>query len=296
MVKSMTAYARQEEKLPWGSIAIELRSVNHRFLEMSIKMPDELRALEIKIRDRVKAKLNRGKIDLLIHLKVQQDGAHQIGFNHGLAEQLAKTLHEIDKLIYNAAPVNSVDILNWPGVMDSENIDQEAINEVILPLLDSVLEELLEGKKREGQALQQMIVQRSNEMRAVIAMVRNKMPELLLIQRERLEEKLKSFSAAFSPELDNNRLEQEMVFIAQKADVAEEIDRLDTHLDEINRTMSQTAKKDEAIGRRLDFLMQELNREANTLGSKSISNITTQASVDMKVLIEQMREQIQNIE
>lgn len=296
MVKSMTAYARQEEKLPWGSIAIELRSVNHRFLEMSIKMPDELRALEIKIRDRVKAKLNRGKIDLLIRLKVQQDGAHQIGFNHELAEQLAKTLHEIDKLIYNAAPVNSVDILNWPGVMDSENIDQEAINEVILPLLDSVLEELLEGKKREGQALQQMIVQRSNDMRAVVEMVRNKMPELLLIQRERLEEKLKNFSAAFSPEVDNNRLEQEMVFIAQKADVAEEIDRLDTHLDEINRTMSQTAKKDEAIGRRLDFLMQELNREANTLGSKSISNITTQASVDMKVLIEQMREQIQNIE
>ena len=296
MVKSMTAYARQEEKLPWGSIAIELRSVNHRFLEMSIKMPDELRALEIKIRDRVKAKLNRGKLDLMIRLKVQQDEAHQIGFNHELAEQLAKTLHEIDKVIYNAAPVNAVDILNWPGVMDSQNIDQEAINEVILPLLDSVLEELLEGKKREGQALQQMIVQRSDELRAVIEMVRNKMPELLLIQRERLEEKLQSFSAAFSPELDNNRLEQEMVFIAQKADVAEEIDRLDTHLDEINRTMSHIAKKDEAIGRRLDFLMQELNREANTLGSKSISNITTQASVDMKVLIEQMREQIQNIE
>ncbi|MCK5648222.1 MAG: YicC family protein [Gammaproteobacteria bacterium] len=296
MVKSMTAYARQEEKLPWGSIAIELRSVNHRFLEMSVKIPDELRTLEMKIRDRVKAKLKRGKLDLMVRLTVQQEGAQHIGFNRELAEQLAKTLHDIDKLIYNAAPVQAVDILNWPGVIDSQNIDQQAINEAILPLLDTVLEELLEGKKREGNALQQMIVQRSNDMRAVIAMVRNKMPEILQAQRERLEEKLHSLKVAFSSEADNNRLEQEMVFIAQKADVAEEMDRLDTHLDEINRTMTHTAKTDEAIGRRLDFLMQELNREANTLGSKSISNATTQASVELKVLIEQMREQIQNIE
>ncbi len=292
----MTAYARQEEKLPWGSIAIELRSVNHRFLEMSIKMPDELRALEMKIRDRVKAKLKRGKLDLLICLTVQQEGAQQIGFNHELADQLAKTLHDIDKLIYNAAPVNAIDILSWPGVMDSRNVDQQAISEALLPLLDTALEELLEGKKREGNALQQMIVQRSNDMRTVIAMVRNKMPEILQAQRERLEEKLQNMKVAFSSEVDNYRLEQEMVFIAQKADVAEEMDRLDTHLDEINRTMTHTAKTDEAIGRRLDFLMQELNREANTLGSKSISNATTQASVELKVLIEQMREQIQNIE
>lgn len=293
MVKSMTAFARREEKLPWGSLSIELRSVNHRFLEASIKMPEELRALEIKIRDRVKIKLKRGKVDVAIRIKMQSDETSSIAFNHELAEQLAKTLHDIDKLIYNAAPVNAIDILNWPGVLDSNSIDQEAINSVLIPLLDRVLEELLDGKKREGQALQKMIEQRSRDMRLVLELVRNKMPEILQAQRERLEEKLQSLMAATSSaELDNNRLEQEMIYIIHKADVAEEIDRIDTHLDEINRTINN----DDAIGRRLDFLMQELNREANTLGSKSISNITTQASVDMKVLIEQMREQIQNIE
>lgn len=291
MVKSMTAYARQEEKLPWGSISIELRSVNHRFLEISIKMPEELRALEIKIRDYVKAKLNRGKLDLFVRLNVQQEEGGHINYDHELAEQLAKTLHEIDKLIYNAAPVNAVDILNWPGVMGLQSVDQSVISESILPLLDRVLDDLLDGKKREGLALQQMISQRLSDMRIVIARVNSKMPELLQAQRERLEEKLKHLSA----DMDNNRLEQEMVYIAQKADVAEEIDRLVTHLDEIERIMA-TMKTDDAIGRRLDFLMQELNREANTLGSKSIATIMTQASIDMKVLIEQMREQIQNIE
>ena len=287
----MTAFAREEEKLSWGTLSIELRSVNHRFLESSIKVPDELRALEIKIRDRIKAKLKRGKVDAFVRIAIQQE-EHLIGYNHELAEQLAKTLHDIDKLIYNAAPVKAIDVLSWPGVLDSKKIDQEGINNALVPLLDKVLDDLLEGKKREGQALQKMIEQRSKEMRLIIEMVRGKMPEILQIQRERLEEKLQTLMATTSTEPDHSRLEQEMVYIAQKADVAEEIDRLDTHLDEINRTMAS----DDVIGRRLDFLMQELNREANTLGSKSISNVMTQASVDMKVLIEQMREQIQNIE
>ncbi len=288
MVKSMTAYARKEVKVSWGSIVIELRSVNHRFLEMGIKLPDELRSLEMTIRSQVKAKLHRGKLDLSIHLKIQPGEVSQISYNHELAEQLAKTLHEIDKLIYNAAPVNAVDVLSWPGIMDNRMIEPETIKEALLPLLDSVLDELLENKKREGNALAQMIVQRSNEMRDIIQNVKDKIPELLQFQRQRLEEKLQTLKA----DMDTNRLEQEMVYIIHKADIAEEIDRLETHLDEIDRTMVP----DEAIGRRLDFLMQELNREANTLGSKSISIMTTQASVDMKVLIEQMREQIQNIE
>ncbi len=294
MVKSMTAYARQEETFSWGTLAIELRSVNHRFLEVSLKMPEELRALEIKIRDQVKVKLKRGKLDLLIHVHIQQQGVQKIAYNRELAEQLAKTLHDIDKLIYNAAPVNSVDVLNWPGVLDRGSIDQDILNAAIFPLLDKVLEELLSGKQREGQALQQMIRQRSDDMRSVISLVRDKMPEILQQQRQRLEEKLQTLTDTIAADVDNMRLEQEMVFIAQKADVAEEIDRLDTHLDEIERVLAQA--NNDAIGRRLDFLMQELNREANTLGSKSVSNITTQASVELKVLIEQMREQIQNIE
>ena len=288
MVKSMTAYARREEKSPFGAMTIELRSVNHRFLEMNIKMPEELRALEIKLRERIKEKLKRGKLDLVMRLHLQQTDNQSIAFNHDLAEQIAKTLHDIDKLIYNAAPVNAIDILNWPGVMDTQDIELDEIKESLFLLLDKTLEELLDGKKREGNALAQMITQRVSEMRKLVSMIRKQMPQLLQHQRTRLEEKLQTLKA----EMDNDRLEQEMVYIAQKADVAEELDRLDTHLDEISRTMDS----DEAIGRRLDFLMQELNREANTLGSKSIAKLMTQASVDMKVLIEQMREQIQNIE
>ncbi|MCN4144493.1 MAG: YicC family protein [Thiohalomonas sp.] len=288
MVKSMTAYARREEKSPFGTMTIELRSVNHRFLEMNIKMPEELRTLEIKLRERIKEKLKRGKLDLVMRLHLQQTDNKSIAFNHDLAEQIAKTLHDIDKLIYNAAPVNAIDILNWPGVMDRQNIELDEIKESLFLLLDKTLEELLDAKKREGNALEQMITQRVSEMRKLVSMIRKQMPELLQHQRTRLEEKLQTLKA----EMDNDRLEQEMVYIAQKADVAEELDRLETHLDEINRTMDS----DEAIGRRLDFLMQELNREANTLGSKSIAKLMTQASVDMKVLIEQMREQIQNIE
>ena len=288
MVKSMTAYARAEEKLPWGSIEVELRSVNHRFLEMNIKMPEEMRVLEMPVRERIKDTLIRGKIDLLVRLNVQSEKNTQITFNSELASQIANTLHEIDKPIYNAAPVNAVDILNWPGVQDSPKIDVDTIQAVLFTQLDTVLEELLKGKEREGQALKQLISQRSAEMRKVIGQVRNNMPEILQAQRQRLEERLQTLKA----EMDTDRLEQEMVYIAQKADVAEEIDRLDTHLDEIARIMESEG----AIGRRLDFLMQELNREANTLGSKSIASVTTKASVDMKVLIEQMREQIQNIE
>ena len=288
MVKSMTAYARQEEKLSWGSVEIELRSVNHRFLEINFRLPDEVRGLEMTIRERIKEKLKRGKLDVFIRLQTKYEEGGQLAFDREFAGQIAKTLHEIDKLIYNAAPVNAVDILNWPGVLGRQEVNQDIVKETILTQLDAVLEELSKGRVREGEALKQIIAQRCIDMRQVIERVRNKMPEILQAQRERLEERLSTLKAA----MDTDRLEQEMVFITQKADVDEEVDRLITHLDEIDRVMNGN----EVMGRRLDFLMQELNREANTLGSKSIANTTTQASVDMKVLIEQMREQIQNIE
>ena len=289
MVKSMTAYARREEKSSWGSVEIDLRSVNHRFLEMHVRLPDELRSIEMAIRECIKGRLKRGKVDLTIHLHMQLEEGAQIAFDHELAKQVAKTLHEIDKFIYNAASVNAIDILNWPGVLGTSASDtDDVIKETVLALLNTALDDLADGREREGEALKQMISERCTEMRKVIGLVRNNMPAILQAQKERLEERLSALKA----EMDNDRLEQEMVFITYKADVDEEVDRLDTHLDEIERIMNGN----EAIGRRLDFVMQELNREANTLGSKSISNITTQASVDMKVLIEQMREQIQNIE
>ncbi len=298
MLKSMTAYARQEEKLSWGSISIELRSVNHRFLEMNIRMPDELRMMEIPVRTRIKEKLKRGKLDLSLQIQMQSDKQSPIAFNSDLAAQLAKSLHEIDKLIYNAAPVNAVDILNWPGVLDSSltfDNSAEAIDQMqkdILEQLDSVLAALDSGREREGSALEKTITQRCIELHQVIEQVRENMPEILHYQRQRLEERLEALKAA----MDTDRIEQEMVFIAQKADVDEELDRIDIHLNEIARILDSNDSESIAKGRRLDFVMQELNREANTLGSKSISSQTTQASVDMKVLIEQMREQIQNIE
>lgn len=306
MLKSMTAYARQEEKLSWGSVSIELRSVNHRFLEMNIRMPDELRMMEIPVRTRIKEKLKRGKLDLSLQIQIQSDKQSPIAFNSDLAAQLAKSLHEIDKLIYNAAPVNAVDILNWPGVLDSSltfdtsfgnNFDSsaEAIDQMqkdILEQLDNVLATLDSGREREGSALEKTITQRCTDLHQVIEQVRENMPEILHYQRQRLEERLETLKAA----MDTDRIEQEMVFIAQKADVDEELDRIDIHLNEIARILDSNDSESIAKGRRLDFVMQELNREANTLGSKSISSQTTQASVDMKVLIEQMREQIQNIE
>ncbi len=288
MVRSMTAYAHREEKLPWGTLDIELRSVNHRFLEINTRLPEELQPLEIKLRHYIKDKIKRGKLDLTIRLQIQGIGDEKIRFNQELAARVAKTLHEIDKLVYNAAPVNAIDILNWPGVQQSHGVDQEVMELAIFPVLDDVLIDLMDGKEREGEALKEMIVQRCQQMREVITSVRQHMPEILQAQRSRLEERLAQLKEA----MDNDRLEQEMVFIAQKADVDEELDRLETHLTEIERILDSN----EPMGRRLDFLMQELNREANTLGSKSISKITTQASVDMKVLTEQMREQIQNIE
>ncbi len=288
MTKSMTAYARQEEKLSVGNMAIEVRSVNHRFLEVSIKLPDDLRALEIPLRNQIKATLKRGKVDVTLLLHLEQDEQHALSFNYERAQQVAKTLHDIDKLIYNAAPVNALDILTWPGVMDTQSLDLDIMKETSSALLDRVLTVFLADKEREGKALEVMIHQRVAAMRKLTHQIRQQMPELLQWQRKRLEEKLN----ALSVELDHDRLEQEIVYLAQKADVAEELDRLDTHLDEIERTLTT----DDAIGRRLDFLMQELHREANTLGSKSIANVMTQVAIEMKVLIEQMREQIQNIE
>lgn len=303
----MTAYARKEEKSNSFSLSIELRSVNHRFLEMSIKMPEPLRMLEMQLRTRIKQRIKRGKLDCIVCFSPQNDKA-MLAFNRSLVQNLAKTLHEIEQLVENAAPVNALDILNWPGVISKDTIDysdadnsdadksdankseQGIIKETFFSLLDRAIDELLESKTREGKALEGMLITRVDGIRKLTALLRKEMPGLLQQQKICLEEKLRAIT--INVDVDNNRLEQEMVYLAQKADIAEELDRLEVHLDEVMRTL----KSNDVIGRRLDFLMQELHREANTLGSKSIAVITTQTSVDMKVLLEQMREQIQNIE
>jgi uncharacterized protein (TIGR00255 family) len=287
MPRSMTAYARITEENSWGSITCELRSVNHRFLEVGFRMPDVLRESETALRDMTRKKLTRGKIDCSV----------QIAFNHSdagstLDLEVAQSHIEIAQAIANklsdAAPISAVDIMQLPGVIKDASIEASQVNKAGKKAFDLALDQMLEGREREGAKLAEMVEQRLAGIESQIAIVRENLPEILQQQRTRLHEKLNELKE----QMDEQRLEQEMVIIANRADVDEELDRLEAHISEIRLAL----KSKESIGRRLDFLMQELNREANTLGSKSISSTTTQVSVELKVLIEQMREQIQNIE
>ena len=287
MPRSMTAYARITEENSWGSITCELRSVNHRFLEVGFRMPDVLRESETALRDMTRKKLTRGKIDCSV----------QIAFNHSdagstLDLEVAQSHIEIAQAIANklsdAASISAVDIMQLPGVIKDASIEASQVNKAGKKAFDLALDQMLEGREREGAKLAKMVGQRLAGIESQIAIVRENLPEILQQQRTRLHEKLNELKE----QMDEQRLEQEMVIIANRADVDEELDRLEAHISEIRRVLSGK----DSIGRRLDFLMQELNREANTLGSKSIAGVTTQASVELKVLIEQMREQIQNIE
>jgi uncharacterized protein (TIGR00255 family) len=283
----MTAYARITEENSWGSITCELRSVNHRFLEVGFRMPDVLRESETALRDMTRKKLTRGKIDCSV----------KIAFNHSdagstLDLEVAQSHIEIAQAIANklsdAAPISAIDIMQLPGVIKDASIEASQVNKAGKKAFDLALDQMLEGREREGAKLAEMVEQRLVGIESQIAIVRENLPEILQQQRTRLHEKLNELKE----QMDEQRLEQEMVIIANRADVDEELDRLEAHISEIRLAL----KSKESIGRRLDFLMQELNREANTLGSKSISSTTTQVSVELKVLIEQMREQIQNIE
>ena len=287
MPRSMTAYARITEEHSWGSISCELKSVNHRFLEIGFRMPESLREAETTLRDMARKKLGRGKIDCSV----------QIAFNHfdntsdldlEAARGHIKTVESIAAEIKQAAAISAVDIMKLPGVLKDSAVNAKQLSKSAIQAFDLALDQMLEGRTREGEKLADMIEQRLSGIETQVVLVRQNLPEILQQQRNRLHEKL----SELKDQLDEQRLEQEMVIIANRADVDEELDRLEAHVIEIRRVLNESA----SIGRRLDFLMQELNREANTLGSKSISNITTQASVELKVLIEQMREQIQNIE
>ncbi|MGB0459211.1 MAG: YicC/YloC family endoribonuclease [Porticoccaceae bacterium] len=287
MPRSMTAYARITEEHPWGSISCELKSVNHRFLEVGFRMPESLRDTETSLRDMARKKLGRGKIDCSI----------QIAFNHSagsseldleVAREHIQIVESIASEIKQAAPISAIDIMKLPGVLKDSAVDIKQLSKAGIHAFDLALDQMLEGREREGEKLADMIEQRLSGIENQVTLVRQNLPEILQQQRNRLHEKL----SELKDQLDEQRLEQEMVIIANRADVDEELDRLDAHVIEIRRVLNES----NSVGRRLDFLMQELNREANTLGSKSISNMTTQASVELKVLIEQMREQIQNIE
>jgi len=289
MPRSMTGFARREAKLPWGTLVWEIRSVNHRYLEPSFRLPEDFREIEPHLRDAMRKTLQRGKVEASLSVQWEQEGESELGINLNKVAQLTKAAQQINGLLGAiAAPVNALDILRWPGVIQKQELDREQMHKAALDLFDLALEGLIEHRSREGAELQQLIINRLDSVSIQVINVRARMPEILAAQREKLQTKL----AALQVELEPERLEQEIVLLAQKADVDEELDRLDTHVLEVKRSLKQT----DSLGRRLDFLMQELNREANTLSSKSIVSETTQAAVELKVLIEQMREQVQNIE
>lgn len=288
MARSMTAFARQELVKDWGTLTLELRSVNHRYLDVSLRLPENFRNFEPKIREKISAKLARGKVDVGLRFSRTETSSGDILIDKELVQQISDASREIDHILYNPEAVSSLDILRWPGVIKTPELDSAELTSALFELLDAGLNDMLEGRAREGEKLAALISQRCQSISDVIVDVKKRLPEIMQIWREKLLTRIQEASV----EVDENRLEQELVILAHKTDVDEELDRLTTHVAEVERVL----KDEKPIGRRLDFLMQELNREANTLGSKSIDTETTKASVDLKVLIEQMREQIQNIE
>ena len=288
MTRSMTAFAREDLQQPWGELVWELRSVNHRYLEATVRMPEELRVLEEKVRARLAAVLKRGKVEA--NLRYRGGSAVGGGFsvNLNLAKRLADASHEVDALLYNPSPINALDLMRWPGVVEQHSGDLAEVREATLTLLDAALQSLVATREREGAQLAAVMRERLDGMEQVVARVGERMPLVVEGLRARLRARLDELLL----EVDQARIEQELVLLVNKADVDEEMDRLVAHIIETRRVLAAGG----AVGRRLDFLMQEMNREANTLGSKSTDVDTTRASVDLKVLIEQVREQVQNIE
>jgi uncharacterized protein (TIGR00255 family) len=288
MLHSMTGFARQSVDTPLGSLTWELRAVNHRYLDVQFKLPDELRPKEQAFRQQVSDQLKRGKVECAFRFQRAFDESREMQLNEDLIKLLAARLETIASHLDDADEVSPVDILRWPGVVQQSEIDMGPLFDEAAKLLDAAIEAMSAMRLSEGERIAAMIESRCADIDALAKAVRARMPEVLEASRKKQRERLDRLDVDADPE----RLEVELALVAQKIDVDEELDRLDSHVIEIRDTLA----KDEPVGRRLDFLMQELNREANTLGSKSADTETTKASVELKVLIEQMREQIQNIE
>lgn len=288
MIRSMTAYARKEMNAKWGTACWELRSVNQRYLETYIRLPEQLRSLEPIIREKLRNRLTRGKVECNLRFELDLANQHQqLLLNQDLANQLIEAANWI-KDQTPASQINVIDILRWPGVLSAKEQDLDMISQAILALLEKTIDEFIQVREREGQALQALIIQRLEAITEEENKIRHWMPQILQWQKDKLKSKFEEIHV----ELDANRLEQELIMIAQRIDVAEELDRLSTHVKETYTILN----KNEAVGRRLDFMMQEFNRESNTIASKSINADITASAIELKVLIEQMREQIQNIE
>lgn len=287
MVHSMTAFARNEQATAHGTLSWELRSVNHRYLEPHLRLPEAFRDLEGAVREALRQGLSRGKVECTLRF-AEENAGKQLQVDSERARQLIAAAEQVAALIRQPAPLNPLEVLAWPGVLVADSADPQALNAAALKLFDQALSELKAGRAREGAELAKLLNERLDSILEEVAALRELVPQMLAGQRQKIETRFAEMQA----ELDPQRLEQELVLLAQKSDVAEELDRLSTHVSEVRRVL----KAGGAAGRRLDFLMQELNREANTLGSKAFDPRSTQAAVNLKVLIEQMREQVQNIE
>lgn len=288
MIASMTGYAAVSREIPQGSLAVELRSVNNRYLDLQFKLPDELRALETEMRDFLGAGLTRGKIDCRLTYSAYSGNARQQRLNHDLLNNLRGMNDEIKSFFTTAGDLSVAEILRWPGVLDSNQISAEELRAPCMALLQAALQELVFSRKREGEKLQNLLLERVQRMRQLVVELLPNLPAILAGFQERL---LASLQAAGLNEKDE-RIRQEFTLFANRVDVDEELSRLQGHLNEFEHIVLAGG----VVGKRLDFLTQELNREANTLASKSVAREVSRIAVEMKVLIEQLREQIQNIE
>ena len=288
MLYSMTGFARVEDTGELGNLIWEVRSVNHRYLEIAFRLPEEFRRLEVSLRKHAQSRFTRGRIDCTFRYRVTDVQSAALELNKPLLDCLLVQIRKLNELLPDPAPVRASDVLAWPGVVQAAEKDMEAFHAACTRLFKKAVDQLADTRHAEGERIETVLQDKCAEVRSIVEAVRNRYPQALASVREKLLQR----AGELLQELDQTRLEQELVFLAQKLDIMEELDRLESHLDEMT---SIFASRD-AAGRRLDFLMQEFHREANTLSSKSADMETTRAAVDLKVLIEQMREQVQNVE
>lgn len=287
MSRSMTAYANAEAQLAQGQIRVEIRSVNHRFLELGVKIPEELRALEPQIRERVQARVQRGKLDLNVRYKTEP-GQGGLRLNQSVVDSLIRIADDLHNRNPELKPLSTADVLAWPGVVETHDSDTEAFKNEVVRVIDGLLKSFDEARVREGEKLAATLLDKVSQ----IAAIRTQALALMPLIRQTLQERLRAKMAEFQESLEPNRIEAELVIYLNKMDVDEELERLRIHLEEITRVL----KLREPIGKRLDFLVQELHRECTTFGNKSVDARTSQMGVDLKVLVEQIREQVQNLE
>jgi uncharacterized protein (TIGR00255 family) len=292
VLTSMTAFARVQESCDAGSLTWEIRSVNHRYLELGIKLPEDFKQLETDIRKLAAKYLERGKVDIGLRYKLDETSSAAIQLNDDLVRKLRHVEQSVLDIVHEGQKLSVADILSWPGVIAEQQKDLSPLISLALPSLENALKQLVETRETEGQALGEMLTTRCDQISEIVKQLRVHRPAMVSAMHEKWKANLNDKLQQWSESANESRLEQELAILAQKLDVDEELDRLDTHIIEVNKVL----KREEAVGRRLDFLMQELNREANTLSSKSQDSVSTQWAVDLKVLIEQMREQVQNIE